>query len=350
MGERISAFGEIVGRSEEMKSAERMICRIAPSDATVLITGESGTGKELTAQAIHLHSLRRERRFVPVDCGALCAQIMESELFGHVRGAFTGALTDKPGLVESANGGTLFLDEIGNLDLPPQQKLLRFLECGEYRSLGGVPLRRTNVRVIAATNRDLQQDVKEGRFRKDLFYRLNRFHIRLPPLRNRKGDILLLFEHFLKKAHDATGRACPEVEPAALEAMVAYPWPGNVRELAHTVEHMVLMSEGPCLRYSDLPESLRNARPGGHEELPGVPDYRKAKQHALDAFNVAYVVNSLQRTDGNVTLAARQSGLRRQSFQELMKRYNIQSRDYRPPLSAFRKLWNGVGEPQTAVA
>lgn len=350
MGGRISAFEEIVGCSEEMRSAERMICKIAASDATVLITGESGTGKELIARAVHTRSHRRERRFVPVDCGALCAQLMESELFGHVRGAFTGAPVDKPGIVESAEGGTLFLDEIGNLDLVPQQKLLRVLECGEYRSLGGVPVRQANVRVIAATNRNLQQDVQEGRFRKDLFYRLNHFHVHLPPLRNRKEDIPLLIEHFLGKTCESTGQTYHEIEPAALEAMITYPWPGNVRELAHAVEYLILMSEGPCLRYQDLPESLRNTHPGDQEERPWAHDYRKARQQALDAFNVAYIANTLRWNGGNVTLAARQGGLRRQSFQGLMRRYNIQSKDYRPSTSAFRRSLNAVGYPQMAVA
>lgn len=319
MGGRISAFGEMVGGSEEMRSAERMIRKIAASEATVLITGESGTGKELMARAVHLRSHRRERRFVPVDCGALCTQLLESELFGHVRGAFTGALADKPGLVESAEGGTLFLDEIGNLDLPPQQKLLRFLECGEYRPLGSVPVRRANVRVIAATNRDLQQDIQEGRFRKDLFYRLNPFHLHLPPLRNRKEDIPLLIEHFLKKTFESTGQTYREIEPAALEAMIAYSWPGNVRELAHAVEHLVLMSEGTCLQYQDLPESLRNACLSDPKEPPRDRDYRKERQQAIDAFNVAYIANTLRWNGGNVTLAARQSGIRRQSFQGLMR-------------------------------
>ena len=350
MGGHISEFGEMVGRSEEMRSAERMICKVAASDATVLITGESGTGKELMARAVHLRSPRRERRFVPVDCGALCAQIMESELFGHVRGAFTGALTHKPGLVESAEGGTLFLDEIGNLDPSPQQKLLRFLECGEYRSLGGVPVRWANVRVVAATNRDLQQDVQEGRFRKDLFYRLNHLHVHLPPLRHRKEDIPLLIEHFLKKTCESSGRMRREIEPEALAAMMAHPWPGNVRELAHTVEHMVLMAEGPCLRYQDLPEGLRDAHCGDQEEWPCARDYRRARRQALDAFNVAYIASALRWNAGNVTLAARQSGLRRQSFQGLMKRYQIQSKDYRPSISVFRRPVNGVRDPQTTAA
>ena len=322
----------IVGRSELIMTAQQMMNKIAPSDATVLITGESGTGKELVARAIHARSFRSDREFIPVDCGALCAQIMESELFGHVRGAFTGALAEKPGLVESARGGTLFLDEIGNLDASPQQKILRFLECGEYRPLGGVTLRRSDARIISATNRDLRQDVRDGRFREDLFYRLNHFHISLPPLRERKGDILLLIDHFLDKVAKKIGLPHPEIGPTTMEALMSYTWPGNIRELAHTIEHMALMAEGPCLGYQDLPEDVRNEVPCDGDRDQVTRHYREARKQTLDAFNAAYVSGALRRNLGNVTFAARESGLRRQSFQGLMKRYSILSKDFRPNL------------------
>ena len=320
---------EIVGGSEGMQAAQRTISKVAATDATVLITGESGTGKELMARAIHNLSRRKERRFVPVDCGALCPPILESELFGHVRGAFTGASADKPGLVEAAEKGTLFLDEIGNLDPSPQQKLLRFLECGEYRSLGGVPVRRSDVRVVTATNRDLRQDVQEGRFRKDLFYRLNHVHIHLPPLRERQEDIPLLVEHFLKKTCDVLGRPRRDLEPEALETMTRYPWPGNIRELAHVIQHLVLMAEGPCLRRGDLPEDLRETGPNGVQATSGGNKYSAARRQVIDAFNASYVAEALRRNAGNVSLAARQSGLTRQNLQALMKRYRIRSKDYR---------------------
>ena len=267
---------------------------------------------------------------MPVDCGALCHQIMESELFGHVRGAFTGALSDKPGLVESAEGGTLFLDEIGNLDLSPQQKLLRFLECGEYRSLGGVQMRRANVRVIAATNRNLRKEVQEARFREDLFYRLNHFHVSLPPLRNRKSDIPLLIDHFLEKICDRYQQPKPQIDQAAMDTLVAHPWPGNIRELAHAVEHMFLLADDLHLRAQDLPEEIRKSASDSDSKPPSVHQYREARKGALEAFNAAFLSGALRRTLGNVTSAARQSGLRRQSFQELMKRHNIRSKDYRP--------------------
>ena len=329
MGGRTLELDEIVGGSEGMQAAQRTISKVAATDATVLVTGESGTGKELMARAIHNLSRRKERRFVPVDCGALCPQILESELFGHVRGAFTGASADKPGLVEAAEQGTLFLDEIGNLDPSPQQKLLRFLECGEYRSLGGVPVRKSDVRVIAATNRDLRQDVYEGRFRMDLFYRLNHVHVHLPPLRERRGDLPLLVEHFLKKTCATLGRPHRDLEPEALEAMTRYPWPGNIRELAHVIQHLVLMAEGPCLGRRDLPEDLREMGPD--QTTAGGNKYSAARRQAIDAFNTSYVAEALRRNAGNVSLAARQSGLTRQNLQALMKRYRIQSKDYRAP-------------------
>jgi two-component system response regulator AtoC len=247
----VTGFHNLVGKSRAIREVYGLLEKAAALDITVLLLGETGTGKELGARAIHYHSARRERRFVPVNCGALPAELVESELFGHARGAFTGAIA-KPGLFEEAQGGTLFLDEVGELPLPAQVKLNRVLQEKELRRVGeNVPV-KVDVRVIAATHRDLREEARAGRFREDLFYRLHVFPVTLPPLRERSEDIPLLAQHFLQKHARALRRTYQGFELDALRRLAAYPWPGNVRELENAIESMVALSVDGELDLSSL--------------------------------------------------------------------------------------------------
>jgi transcriptional regulator with GAF, ATPase, and Fis domain len=247
-------FGDIVGRSSGLRKVMQQAQLVAPTDATVLITGESGTGKELVARAIHEQSARRERPLIKLNCSAVPEGLFESEFFGHVKGAFTGALKDKPGRFELANGGTLFLDEIGEVPIAMQAKLLRVLQEQELERVGDTSTRKVNVRVIAASNRDLKKEVDQGRFRQDLFYRLSVFSIEVPPLRQRCDDIAPLVAHFVKQSAQRMNRPEPRVSKAGLDQLTSYRWPGNVRELQNTVERaIILWREGP-LNF-DLPAS-----------------------------------------------------------------------------------------------
>jgi two-component system response regulator AtoC len=288
----------------------------------VLLTGESGTGKELAARALHELSPRAAMPFVAVNCGAIPAELIESELFGHVRGAFTDASRDKPGLAAEADGGTLFLDEIGELPLGMQVKLLRFLEDGEVRRVGDTRAEKVDVRVVAATARDLPRAVREGAFREDLFYRLHVVGIRLPALRERPEDIPALVEHFLAKYR----RLRPEsplrgVAPEAMEAMVAFRWPGNVRELEHAVERAVVLAEGPDIGLADLPDELRSAPPAPH--LPVSGDDLSVKR-ALRAVEEQLIRRALERTGGNRTRAAELLDLSYRALLYKIKEYSIE--------------------------
>jgi two-component system response regulator AtoC len=253
------SFHRIIGKSQAMRSLFDQIARVAPSKATVLITGESGTGKELVARALHYASPRRDRPFVPVNCGAIPENLLESELFGHVKGAFTGAVGHKRGLFEEADGGTIFLDEIGEMPQALQVKLLRVLQEDEVRKVGDTRTVKVDVRVIAATARNLVEEVRAGRFREELFYRLNVVALALPPLRRRTEDIPLLADQYLRTFGARSGRTLSVISPRALQLMMAYPWPGNVRELVNVIERAVLLSEGETIGPGDLPENLRAA-------------------------------------------------------------------------------------------
>ncbi|MBI2447079.1 MAG: sigma-54-dependent Fis family transcriptional regulator, partial [Candidatus Omnitrophica bacterium] len=233
---RQAKFEDFIHGDEKMKSVFKLIEKVAPTNSTVLLYGETGTGKELAAKSIHKNSNRKENSFIAVDCGALQDTLLESELFGHERGAFTGAIRDKQGLIEVADSGTLFLDEIGDISPAMQVKLLRFLESGEYRMVGSTRVLKIDVRIIAATNRNLERIVKEGRFREDLYYRLNVVKIEIPPLRERKDDIMPLAEHFLKKYNSSLGRHIKGISKDAEEKLLSYAWPGNVRELENAIE------------------------------------------------------------------------------------------------------------------
>jgi transcriptional regulator with PAS, ATPase and Fis domain len=254
-------YGEITGESSAIVELKLEIERVARSDAKVLVTGESGVGKELVARAIHARSLRANRPFVPVNCAGLPETLLESELFGHVKGSFTGAYRDKPGKLETAHEGTIFLDEVGEMSLRMQGLLLRFLETGELQKVGseraGTPV---NVRVVAATNKPLPEMIAQGTFREDLFYRLNVIHLLVPPLRQRKVDIRAMVDHFLRQFQRANRSAVESIAPDAMEALMDYSWPGNVRELQNVLERLVVVGRGPVVQLADLPAELRANR------------------------------------------------------------------------------------------
>src|SRR4051795_239038 len=264
----------IVGQSPALRSTLDIIRQAAPSSATVLLLGESGTGKELFARALHEHSTRAQAPFVPINCAAIPDTILESELFGYERGAFTGAVARKEGRIERAQGGTLFLDEIGELSLGVQVKLLRFLQEGEIERLGGTSPVKVDSRVVAATNRDLASAVQSGKFREDLYSRLNVIRVIPPPLRERLEDIPLLADHFVGKYAAKNGKQFSGITPSALEALEAYPWPGNVRELEHAIERAVVLSRGTEIAAEDLPESVRSSQAARAAGLAGAVEGR----------------------------------------------------------------------------
>ncbi|MEJ5211231.1 MAG: sigma-54 dependent transcriptional regulator [Burkholderiales bacterium] len=302
----------IVTQDEAMQRLLELARRIAPTDCSVLITGESGTGKELLAKYIHRHSARAHGPYLAINCGAFSEQLLENELFGHEKGAFTGATTLKKGLVEVSDGGTLFLDEVTEMPPAMQVKLLRVLQEGEVLRVGGTRPVKCDVRVIAASNRDVQDAVREGRFREDLLFRLNVVNLHIPPLRERRGDIPLLVRHFLNRFAARMKRPVREISAEALAALADYPFPGNVRELENLVERGVAMARGELIELADLPESLRRAplqRPVEHgERLPTLAEQERA-----------YVRYVLERVDGNQSAAAQILGINRASLWRKLK-------------------------------
>ncbi len=324
-------FHNIVGKSKKMQEIYRVIAKVAVTDSTVLIYGQSGTGKELIARAIHFNSLRREKQFVPVDCAVLSENLLESELFGHVRGSFTGAVTTKPGLFEVADGGTVFLDEVGNISLSIQAKLLRVLQEREFTPVGGTKAKKVDIRLIAATNKDLEKMIKDEVFREDLYYRLNIVPIYLPTLRERQEDIPLLAVHFLKKYADEMGKAIKGFTPEAMEKLMRHPWPGNIRELENVVERTVVMIEDEMVKAEHLilpgqqeKEVLENQIPMTSEELKEIKKQKREK--AVEEIERAFVLNALERHQWNVTRAAEEVGMLRPNFQALMRKYNLRAR------------------------
>jgi transcriptional regulator with GAF, ATPase, and Fis domain len=290
-------FGDIIGGSSGLRKVMQQVQLVAPTDATVLITGESGTGKELVARAIHEQSARRERPLIKLNCSAVPEGLFESEFFGHVKGAFTGALKDKPGRFELADGGTLFLDEIGEVPLAMQAKLLRVLQEQELERVGDTRTRKVNVRVIAASNRNLKKEVDEGRFRQDLFYRLSVFPIEVPPLRERREDIAPLVAHFIRQSARRMNRPEPQLSKAAVDRLVSYPWPGNVRELQNTVERaIILWREGPLT--FDLPASP--ARQNTEQPKPAA-DAALLTRDELKRQERETIINALKQTNGKVS-------------------------------------------------
>ena len=312
----------LVGRAPSMIELYKEIARVAPSRSTVLIVGESGTGKELVARSIHKHSPRASRPFVPVNCGAFTETLLESELFGYVRGSFTGAAADRKGLWEEAEGGTLFLDEVGETSQAMQVKLLRALQEGEIRRVGSTRPVIVDARVVSATNRDLEREVKAGRFREDLFYRLSVVCLRVPPLRERRSDIPLLAERFLRAASENAGRGRLRISEGALNRLVAYDWPGNVRELESAVEYAALHARGAEVAAEDLPSKLQSAEvrqaasrsplAALYEDLP-----------SLDELERRYLQHVLEATGGNRTRTAEILGIDRRTLYRMAARFQL---------------------------
>jgi Response regulator containing CheY-like receiver, AAA-type ATPase, and DNA-binding domains len=316
-------FKNIVGVSHPIRSVMAMIEAIAKVPSTTLIIGETGTGKELIAKAIHERSLDCDGPFQVVDCTTFAEGTVESELFGHVRGAFTGAVADKTGLIESGSHGTVFLDEIGDLPANLQAKLLRVLEEGEVRAVGSTQQRKVNVRFIAATNQDLAEKVKRNEFRKDLFFRLNVMVIRVPPLRERTEDIPVLARHFISRYAREFTKRVEDLHPSAVTELVAYPWPGNVRELRNVMERAVMLAKGDRIGIGDIASMLAvsdRPRESPDEDYLHLP-YAKAKEQVLEAFNRRYISTKLTIHRGNVTHASQDAGLPRSYFHEIMRRY-----------------------------
>jgi two-component system response regulator GlrR len=312
-------LAQLIGSTSAFAAVLTNLGRIGPSEAPVLISGETGTGKEVCARAIHLLSRRREGPFIPVDCGAIPEHLAESELFGHTRGAFTDAHRDHSGLVSLANGGTLFLDEIDTLSLPNQAKFLRFLQEGTYRPVGAEQFRRANLRVIAATNGNLEHCVRDKQFRNDLYFRLNVLRLMLPPLRDRRGDIELLARHFLEKIGDSESAAPKLLSPAALRRLSAHDWPGNVRELLNVMQRAIVLSSGPQILPCHIVLSTRD----GSEADDSVGNFRSGRSKAIASFERQYVQEILRKHHGNITRAAREAGQDRRAFGRLAKKYKM---------------------------
>ena len=318
-------FGELIGSAPAMREVYRIIDRAAPTDATVLITGESGTGKELAARALHGRSRRSKGPFIALNCSALPSELIESEMFGHVRGAFTGADRDKVGLFEAAQGGTLFLDEVGELAAAAQAKLLRALEERTIMPVGATVPRKIDVRVIAATHRSLEEMTREGRFREDLMYRLQVITLALPPLRERREDIMPLAAHFINELAQRHGRPALQLADAARSAILAYAWPGNVRELRNALERALVLADGSAIEVADLPPHMVESRAPLRPADAVVADlpFMEARERAVEAFDRAYLSAALEKHGGNVSATARQLGMHRQSLQKMLKRLGL---------------------------
>jgi DNA-binding NtrC family response regulator len=309
--DRTSSFGELIGASPAMRDIFALMRKVADRRVNVLITGESGTGKELVARTLHFAGARGSKPFVPINCTALPEGLMESELFGHVRGAFTGAVTSKRGLFEEADGGTLFLDEIGDMSPGLQSKLLRVLQDGEVRPVGGNQSRPVDVRLIAATNRDLSSDIESGRFRKDLFYRLNVIPIEIPPLRERRDDIPMLAEAFLRKHGDGRSHC---LTPDAMDRLCRYTWSGNARELENVIERSLALSDGEELHAEDIPLAEIKEGDGGSQSLDDFLGQALAEKLTLSELGDRYTARVLESTSGNKARAAKILGINRRTL------------------------------------
>jgi len=323
----------LVGQSPAMRTIYDMVARVADSPSTVLITGESGTGKELIAKALHRGSSRRDKPLIKVNCAAIPKDLVESELFGYQKGAFTGAVGDKPGRFELADGGTLFLDEIGEIPVEIQVKLLRALQESEFERVGGIRTLKVDVRLIAATNRDLKSLIAEGRFREDLYYRLAVVPIALPPLRDRREDIPLLVGHFIEKYNRRLGKRVERIDDDALRLLVDYGWPGNIRELENLMERSVLFADGPSIQLASLPDSLRETGtpappiaavgPLGAIAAPSGASMKEIVRQAQAELEKELISRALEETGGNVTRAAKRLQISRKSLQVKMKELGL---------------------------
>jgi DNA-binding NtrC family response regulator len=337
-------FG-LIGRSPGLEQVFSVIDKVADTPSTVLISGESGTGKELIARALHANSSRKAAPFIRINCAAIPKTLMESELFGYEKGAFTGAVGSKPGRFELADTGTLFLDEIGEIPVEMQVKLLRVLQESEFERVGGIKTLKVDVRLVTATNRDLLREVQSGAFREDLYYRLNVVPIHLPPLRERRSDIPLLVDHFVSKFNDRLKKSISGVDPDALERLYQHPWPGNIRELENVLERTILFAEGPTLRARDLPPELSVGADGQrrapeHATRPEAPARADAEPRRDERTSLKEIVRqeterverelilrALDETGGNVTQAARKLKISRKSLQNKMKEFGLRARE-----------------------
>jgi len=315
------SFQSIIGNSQELRETFRVMRHAASSESNVLVTGESGTGKELVARAIHSNSVRTRRKFVTVNCGAIPDGLIESELFGHIKGSFTGAIADKKGLVEEADKGTLFLDEIGELSAPLQVKLLRVLQEGEFTRIGDTQTRKVNVRVVAATNKELKKAIADKSFREDLYYRLNVIPIELPPLRRRQEDIPLLVNHFIEK-HKAKApeKNITGIDKDAMQALLNYHFPGNVRELENSVEYAIAFTAGPIIHKDDLPKYILEEKKLGQEaqKIPIMP-----LKDAKSQFEKSLIIAALVEAGGNISEASRLLNVHRQNLQQKIRLLGI---------------------------
>ena len=318
---------ELVGNHPSMKNLWKEILKTAPTNATVLVYGESGTGKELIARAIHQHSLRAKERFVQVNCAAIPEELIESELFGHVKGAFTGATEKKAGKFEQADGGTIFLDEIGDMSLKTQSKVLRVLEEGEIQKVGSSKINKVDVRVIAATNKDLKKEKKEGRFREDLFFRLNVIPLYSPPLREKKEDIPLLVEYFSKIYSEENNFKQKEFSKEAIEAIQKYLWKGNVRELKNVVERLLIMTDADIIEMKDLPEQIRREVQTSLPDVKGIKTLKEFREQAEKDF----ILSKLKENDWNISQTAREIDTPRSNLYKKLEHFGI-------------KIEAGVGE------
>jgi DNA-binding NtrC family response regulator len=322
-------FASLIGASPVMRSIFERIRQVAPTMGTVLITGPSGTGKELVALAIHEHSRRHQNKLVTVNCTAIPQEVLESELFGHVKGAFTGAWKEKKGLVEEAHEGTLFLDEIGDLSPHLQTKLLRMLQEGEYKPVGSTVTKKADLRFIAATNHDLKTDIRDKRFREDLYYRLNVIHFELPALRERKEDIALLSRHFLSKYATINGKPLRDISPEAMQVLMSYEFPGNVRELENIIERGVIFCRTDTLSVEDL--QVDSGMSVASEPMAAATDlpFREAKDRAIQCFHRQYIRHLLEQYGGNISRAAEAAGIQRQYLHRLLKEAGIEATDFK---------------------
>jgi len=325
-------FANIIGENLKILEIFEEIKKVAPTEGTVLLVGQSGTGKELFARAIHTHSRRAAKKFLAVDCSTFSTGLLESELFGHVKGAFTGASQNKAGIFEVADGGTLFLDEIANLNFETQGKLLRVMETHEFKPVGSSQVKTADIRIIAATNQDLKGLITTGRFRDDLYYRLNVFPVYIPPLRERKDDIPRLAYHFLKLFCKETGKQLKGISDDALELLVRQDWPGNVRQLKNVIQRLVIMAESDYLDMINLIDHLHGKGATGTGAVPEtLEELKSLKKRILEQgygqFEKAFLTKALRSCDGNITRAAKKVGIQRPNFHALMKKHSLSTAD-----------------------
>ena len=327
----ILGFQNIIGKSPSMQAVFQMMDKVTKTDANVLIVGETGTGKELIARAIHANSRRFARPFIPIDCASFPEHLLEDELFGHEKGAFTGAYRTKKGLFEVADGGTVFLDEIGDMGINLQAKLLRVIQERQLRRVGGTSFIDVDVRILSATNKDLKEAVEKGTFRKDLFYRLNVITIHLPPLRERREDIPLLVDHFVQQCTSDSGKRISKIDEEVYSTLQSYDWPGNVRELRNVIERAITLMDGDTLTVSHLPEYILQEgvkkRFISSSPILARFSYREAKERWIAAFEKEYLTRLLGEAKGNISLAAQRAGLNRRTIYRLMKRHNLTRQD-----------------------